>query len=325
MNRAMITGGAGFIGLHLARTLVAEGWQVDLVDDFSRGARDAELDALAARPGVRVIGANLCEPEGWAGLASDHDVIFHMAAIVGVANVLNNAFGVLERNVAMTVLALRHAERQKALSRFVFASTSEVYAGTLQHFGLPFPTPETVPLAIPGVELPRTSYMLSKIYGESLCLQSGLPVTIIRPHNVYGPRMGMSHVIPELLKKAWAAPDGSELEVFSVDHRRTFCYVDDAVTLMVRAAAAQAGRGATFNVGTQTPEVTMGELAQVVMAAVGRRLSVKAMPEHPGSPPRRCPDTTLVDGVTGHASRISLADGVARTFAWYRDNVFARG
>jgi nucleoside-diphosphate-sugar epimerase len=323
--RAMITGGAGFIGLHLARALVAQGWSVDLVDDFSRGARDGELDALAATKGVRVLSANLCEAQGWAGLADDYDHIYHMAAIVGVANVLNNAFGVLDRNVAMTVLALNHAARQKALSRFVFASTSEVYAGTLQHYGLPFPTPETVPLTIPDVAHPRTSYMLSKIYGESLCLQSGLPVTIVRPHNVYGPRMGMSHVVPELMKKVWSAPAGSELEVFSVDHQRTFCYVEDAVTLITRAAAAPEGKGTTVNIGTQEPEVTMGQLAVAVMAAVGKELPVKAMPVHPGSPPRRCPDVALVDRITGHGTRVPLSEGLSRTFAWYRDNVFTKG
>lgn len=324
MTRALITGGAGFIGLHLARALADAGWSVDLVDDFSRGARDADLEAVASRPGVRALGANLCEADGWAGLATDYDHVYHMAAIVGVANVLNNAFAVLDRNVAMTVLALGHAARQANLSRFVFASTSEVYAGTLQHHGLPFPTPETVPLTIPDVAHPRTSYMLSKIYGESLCLQSGLPVSIVRPHNVYGPRMGMSHVVPELMKKVWLAAPGSELEVFSVDHRRTFCYVDDAVRLILGVAAADDGRGATVNIGTQAPEVTMGELAAEVMRAVGKELPVKAMPVHPGSPPRRCPDTTLVDGITGHRARVDLPEGLARTFAWYRDNILSR-
>ena len=85
---------------------------------------------------------------------------------------------------------------------FVFASTSEVYAGSLEHFGLPIPTPETAPLGLPDLGRPRTTYMLSKIYGEALCRHAGLPFTILRPHNLYGPRMGMAHVIPELHARA---------------------------------------------------------------------------------------------------------------------------
>jgi nucleoside-diphosphate-sugar epimerase len=84
------------------------------------------------------------------------------------------------------------ARDQRDFSRFLFASTSEVYAGTLQYFGMPIPTPENTPLAMTALDEPRTSYMISKIMGEAMCQQSGLPFTIFRPHNVYGPRMGMA-------------------------------------------------------------------------------------------------------------------------------------
>ena len=94
-------------------------------------------------------------------------------------------------------------KRQENLERLIFTSTSEVYAGTLKYFSLKIPTPENTPLALTELSENRTSYMLSKIYGEALCLHSGLPVTIVRPHNFYGPRMGLSHVIPELFKESF--------------------------------------------------------------------------------------------------------------------------
>ena len=93
------------------------------------------------------------------------------------------------------------------------------------------PTPENTNLIIEDSYSKRATYKLSKITGESLCLHSGLPVTIVRPHNIYGPRMGMSHVIPELIKKILFLKEGEELDVFSVNHTRTFCYIDDAINL----------------------------------------------------------------------------------------------
>lgn len=324
-SRILITGGGGFIGANVARRLLADGHAVDIADNFSRGVRDDELAALAARPDVRVFDRDLSQADAWNDLPGDYEAVYHLAAIVGVANVLGAPYRVLDLNVAMTAHALGLAARQTALERFVFASTSEVYAGTLQTYGLTFPTPESTPLSVPDLAHPRTSYMLSKIYGEALCHQAGVPFTIVRPHNVYGPRMGMSHVIPELMQRAWTTPEGGVLSVSSVDHRRTFCFIDDAVEMIVRAARAPEGRGATLNIGTMAPEVAMGDLALQVAEVVGRRLTVEPLPPTPGSPVRRAPDTARIAAVTGYAAAVSLREGLTRTFAWYRENVFTAG
>ena len=124
--------------------------------------------------------------------------------------------------------------QQKNLARLIFTSTSEVYSGTLENYSMSIPTSEITPLTCSPASRPRTSYMLSKIFGEALCQQAGIPFTIFRPHNVYGPRMGMAHVIPEQLKKAWLADTGDRLSVHSSDHRRSFCFVDDAVEMLKR-------------------------------------------------------------------------------------------
>jgi UDP-glucose 4-epimerase len=315
--RALITGGGGFIGAHLARLMSDQEWEVDLVDNLSRGVRDADLEELVSRPGVSLLEADLLDPTAVDGLGGPYDAIVHLAAIVGVANVLDAPYRVLEENVALCANLLRCAAAQPEPPRFLFASTSEVYAGTLQAFGLEIPTPETAPLTVPDPGSPRTSYMLSKIYGEALCQHAGVPFTIIRPHNVYGPRMGMSHVIPELLERARATPDGGELEVFSMHHRRTFCFVDDAVAIIAAAIASPECAGQVLNVGTQEPEVTIEELASVVVEVTGRKLALTPGPTHPGSPERRAPDTSKADRLTGHATRVDLATGVRRTFEWY--------
>lgn len=322
MSKVLITGGAGFIGFHLARSLAESGHQVDLLDNFARGIDDDDLRALLSRPGVRLIEADLLDSAALARLDDDYRHIYHFAAIIGVTHVLNRPYDVLRDNTLMLAAMLDLARCQKALDRFMFTSTSEVYAGSLQHLDMPVPTPEDTVIALPDLGHPRTSYMLSKLYGEAMCRQSGVPCTIVRPHNVYGPRMGMVHVVPELLGKAHALAEGGVLPVASVEHRRAFCHIDDAVAMIAAAMAAPAGLGATLNLGNQDTEISIGQLAAIIAATVGRAITVEPAPVTPGSPSRRCPDMTRMIAVTGYQPSISVADGVARTYAWYRANVF---
>src|SRR5262249_28677531 len=156
----------------------------------------------------------------------------------------------------------------------LFTSTSEVYAGSAFHLDPPFPTPEDTLLALPPLSEPRTSYMLSKIYGEAMLMHAGVPYTVVRPHNVYGPRMGLAHVVPQLLEKAHWSSDGGAIEVFSPDHMRTFCYIDDAVEMLVRLLESDVSVGQTVNLGVETPEYTMRQVAEICVATVGRQLSL---------------------------------------------------
>jgi UDP-glucose 4-epimerase len=321
-RRALVTGGCGFIGSHLARRLLDDGWEVDLLDDFSRADHDEDLRALLRAPGVRLVERDLREPGALDGLGP-HELVFHLAAMLGVANVLEHPYETLRDNNAMLVRVLEWAREQRSPPRLLFTSTSEVYAGTLEEGMLPVPTPEDVPIVVPPRERPRTSYMLSKLYGEALCLAAGLPVTIVRPHNFYGPRMGMSHVMPELLGRAHAAPAGGTLEVYSVDHRRTFCFIDDAVELVLRAALAPEGEGRVLNAGAQEPEWTIREVAEVVCRTVGKPLEIRPLPPTPGSPERRAPDLAAMSELTGYTPSVGLEEGVRRTYDWYRANVFS--
>jgi nucleoside-diphosphate-sugar epimerase len=322
LKHALITGGAGFIGLHLARRLLDEGWRVDLLDDFSRGRQDADLAELLKNERLVFRQGNLRDPRVGEVLGRGYSEIFHFAAILGVQNVIDRPYAVLEANVALTAAAIEIARRQTGLQRLVFASTSEVYAGSLEHFGLAIPTPETTPLALPPLGRPRSSYMLSKLYGEALSLHSGMPVTIIRPHNVYGPRMGLGHVIPQLLVRASKTPDGASLDVYSVEHTRTFCYVDDAVEIILRLAVAAGSEGRAVNVGTEAPEISIGRLAEIVVRVAGKRLAITAQPPTQGSPARRAPDMSLCAALTGYRSTVGIDEGIARTYRWYAGREF---
>jgi nucleoside-diphosphate-sugar epimerase len=322
VTKALVTGGLGFVGFHLSARLLAEGFEVHAVDNGERGVIDEAIEGLAAGGRYRLILADIAEDQGLDALGDGYDLVFHLAAIVGVGNVVRQPYRVLRDNAALLARMLDWAGRQKRLGRLIFASTSEVYAGTLETFGIKLPTPETTPLTVADLGRPRTSYMLSKIYGEALCHQAGVPFTIVRPHNLYGPRMGMQHVIPELLGRAHDSPDGGKLLVYSPGHSRTFCYVDDAVELIIRLAQSPAGMGGTFNIGSPDAETPIADLAALIIRIVGKRLEIEAGPDTVGSPPRRRPDVSRAIAATRYTPSVPLTEGLRRCYAWYRRNVF---
>ena len=324
MAKVLITGGAGFIGLHLAKYYLSKGNKVDLADNFSRGINDEELNKVINNENVNLFKVDLMDRDSIKQLPDDYDYIFHLAAIIGVANVLKQPYNVLEKNVVLLINMLDFAKSQKNLKRFLFASTSEVYAGTLLNFGMKIPTPETTPLCTTDLKSARTSYMLSKIYGEALCNHSGLPITVFRPHNIYGPRMGMAHVIPELLKKAYALESEEKLDVFSPEHKRTFCYIDDAVRILYLAAQSDKTLNETINLGNQSPEVDMKTVGEIVLKTVGKNNEMNFLPPTEGSPERRCPDMTKTTKLTGFEAEISLEEGIKRTYDWYKVNYFEK-
>ena len=147
-NRILITGGAGFIGLHLARHLASNEYKVDLVDNFTRGITDLDLETLVSQESVSLIPLDFSDRESMMTLGSGYHAIYHLAGIVGVRHVLNRPYEVMDSNIRMVQNVISLARRQSNLNRLLFASTSEVYAGTLNHSGLDFPTKELTPLII---------------------------------------------------------------------------------------------------------------------------------------------------------------------------------
>jgi nucleoside-diphosphate-sugar epimerase len=321
-KKILITGGAGFIGLHLANHLSNKDCNVHIIDNFARAIHDEELEEVLTRKNVSFSNIDLLDKSQIDLLGNDYDLIYHLGAIIGVKHVLQQPYSVLYDNIRMLANIIDLARKQLNLNRFFFASTSEVYAGTLKSFELVIPTPEASPLTVTDLSESRTSYMLSKIYGEALCQMSGIPFTLFRPHNIYGPRMGMAHVIPEQLKKAYDANDGDYIEVFSADHTRCFCYVDDAVEMLWRMAENPECEGKTLNLGTQIPELTIREVAETCFLTVNKKLNIKFMPASPGSPTRRGPDMSKTKKLIDYESKVSFLDGVAITYEWYKKNIF---
>jgi len=324
-RRILITGGAGFIGFHLARFLKSAGHEVCLADNHVRGVRDSDFLELISDNQISSTEVDLLDLGETMLLGEGFDAIFHLAAIIGVRHVQERPYNVLVHNTRMLENVIALAQSQQPSCRLLFASTSEIYAGTLKTFGLPIPTSEDAALTVTPLNFPRTSYMLSKIMGEAMVQHSGVPFTIFRPHNIYGPRMGLAHVIPEQLKKAFDASSGDAIPVFSPEHKRAFCFVDDAVEMLARMAFNDACQGATLNLGAERPEISIRELAEMCVEVSGKRLTLDECPPTPGSPARRAPDMRTTAKLLDYEAKVGLREGIRRTWVWYLENVFEAG
>lgn len=318
-RRILITGGGGFIGLRVASTLAEDDAnEITLVENFARGRRDRELEELCARRGVRLLQLDLRDPAAYPDMGGGYDEVYHLAALLGVENVLRRPVDVLRVNALMTVQLLEWFVTGGG-EKLLFSSTSEAYAWTLRFHPLPVPTPEDVPLALTDLRNPRSTYAGSKIFGElavaQYCASVGKPYVITRYHNVYGPRMGHDHVIPQLYRRA---VDGQNpLVVYSAAHIRAFCFVQDAVDATIAAMRTPAAENETFNIGNDSEEITMGDLARRILARAG--IAAEIAPRDAENDPiaRRCPDVSKARRILGYRPAVSLDQGLEIMLPWY--------
>jgi UDP-glucose 4-epimerase/UDP-glucuronate decarboxylase len=317
-KRVLITGGAGFIGHHLALRLVEAGANVTLVDNLRRGEADADLQALLARPGVTLVQADLSDAGAYRALGQGYDEVYHLAAVVGVGNVLSQPWETLRINSLATTFLLDWFLAGGG-GKLFFASTSEVYAWTRLFLPIAVPTPEDVPLGLVELSNPRVTYACTKIFGEvavtHACRQAGLPSVIVRFHNVYGPRMGFSHVIPQIYERALKA--SGPLTVYNVQHRRAFCHVSDAVSAMLHLMGLEDAPQGAVNIGNDHEEYAIGDLARELLRVAGLDREIVGAADAADPIDRRCPDIGKLRAL-GFAPRVGLAAGLADTLAWYR-------
>lgn len=317
--KVLITGGLGFLGFNLTCFLLKNKIEVHVIDN-------SNLDKLNLIPAkylkrFKFLNHNLLKQNLENVVSKDYTHIVHLAALLGVQNVIKNSYNILRYNYQLTDSALQIASLQSKLEQFIFASTSEVYAGTLEMGHLKIPTPENSNIVLPSLKKPRTTYMLSKIYGETLVIQSGLPYVIIRPHNIYGPNMGLKHVIPQLLEKAYLSNNGY-LDVYSCDHTRTFCYIEDAINMIFLLMNTKTVLNNTFNIGNEKPEIKIRTLASKIYKIVGKKLILNELPDTDGSPARRVPCMKKLNKFVKYKNKISIELGIQQSFLWYKKYVF---
>ena len=336
-RRVLITGGAGFLGYYVVQALLQWNRRVPpadqiatiVVDNYVRGV-PTWLTSLGDAAGLQVAVHDVTQP--LPGVLGDFDYILHAASIASPTFYRQHPIETMDANVTGLRLLLdrtrEQQERGRAASGFLFFSSSEIY-GDPERTAIP--TPETYPGRVSSTG-PRACYDESKRYGETLCVnyaqRYGLPVTIVRPFNNYGPGLKITdrRVIPDLARDLFA---GSNLTLHSDGSpSRTFCYVADAVIgyyrVLMRGRAGEA-----YNVGCDSPEISI-ELLAGRIAALGRELfaypgQVVRQPSEDvryltDNPQRRCPDTTKARQELGFAPEILLDEGLRRTLLWYSGN-----
>jgi UDP-glucose 4-epimerase len=310
--RFLITGGAGFIGSHLSDELLDRGHTVHILDDLSTGSID-NIRHLKDRKGFEYT-VESCHAHGVvAELVDGADVIYHLAAAVGVELIVESPVRTIETNVHATEVVLKHAAKKK---RPVFvASTSEVYGKSTS---LPFR--EDGDLVLGSTDRGRWSYACSKAIDEFLAIaywkERKLPTVVARYFNTVGPRQtgryGM--VVPNFVRQALSEEritvygDGSQ--------SRCFCHVRDVVRATADLMEREEAYGQVFNIGS-SEEVTIGDLAEKIRERVGSSSDIVHIPydeayeEGFEDMARRIPDTSRINGLLGWAPERSLDDILA--------------
>jgi nucleoside-diphosphate-sugar epimerase len=305
----------------LSRHLLDEGeYELTLVDNFFRGKRDRELDELLESPSVQVVEGDLTDPSTFADLDTDYDHVYVLAAVVGVGYTEDVPHEVWRINTAITLNTFEWL-RSADVDRVLFASTSETYAGTVEEFGAEIPTPEDVPLCITDITHPRFTYAITKMLGEAgiphYASAGGFDHITVRFHNVYGPRMGFKHVVPQVVQRFLDGED--PFTIYGFDQTRAFCYVRDAVRGIVNAMETPGAEGRTYHIGDERDEITIETLIRYIGEVVDFDGAYEQGPSHSGSVSRRCPDVYRARDVFGYEPQVHWKKGVQTTVEWYVD------
>lgn len=325
MKKILITGGAGFIGYHLAKHLLIDlNNRLILIDNLQRGRMDENLAALLKNERIKFIEADLTDPAFYKTLDTNFDQVYHLAAINGTKNFYEAPQEVMRINTLTLVYILEWVKNLKKKPKLCFTSSNEAYAGALASFGqLPIPTPENVPLVVSDTYNPRWTYGATKLVGELFVIfyakAYNFPAVIVRPHNFYGPRAGYDHVIPEFIKRINDKTD--PFPIYGADETRTFCYIEDAVQAMqmlMDSAATNNQPIETVHIGA-TDEITILDLAKKLFAITGwqpQKLEIKESPA--GSVKRRLADINKIKKLTEWQPTTALQDGLKITYEWYQ-------
>ncbi len=308
-DRAVVTGGAGFIGSHLCERLLAEGCAVWCVDNLVTGSR-ANVAHLAGDPRFHFVEADVTRPDGLDCVPGRVDLVLHLACPASPADYLRLPIETLDAGSGGTRTALELARLDGA--RFLLASTSEVYGDPLEH-----PQHERYWGNVNPIG-PRSVYDESKRFAEALVSAYrrtyGTDTSIVRIFNTYGPRMraGDGRAVPTFIRQAL---DGEPLTVAGDGGQtRSLTYVDDTVDGVVALAAS--GHPGPVNIGG-TDETTMLELARRIVDLTGSASTVAFVDRPADDPARRRPDTAAARRQLGWSPRVDCAEGLKRTVEWF--------
>ena len=315
----LLTGGAGFVGSHLAEQILSHGYGVSIIADLSTGAMD-NIAHLKGRPGFEYVIDSIMNERLTAELIDRADVVFHLAAAVGVKLIVEAPVRTIETNVHGTEIVLTHASKKGKLA--VIFSTSEVYG---KNTAVPFR--EDADLVMGPTFKHRWAYACSKAIDEFLALayyrERKQPVIVVRLFNTVGPRQtgryGM--VIPTFVRQALS---GEPITVYGDGTQtRSFTYVGDVVDGLARLMNAREAVGQVFNIGN-TEEISIGALAERIRTMAGSQSPIVFIPYDEAydagfeDMPRRVPSLDKIHALVGYKPTVALDDILERVIAHER-------
>ena len=317
--RVLITGGAGFVGSHLAEALLERGDQVYVLDNLSTGSID-NIAHLKSHPKFSYTIDTVTNEPLLAEMIDRCDVVVHLAAAVGVRLIVEAPVHTIETNVHGTEVVLKHANKKKKL--VLIASTSEVYGKST---AVPFREDADLVLGPTGKH--RWAYACSKMIDEFLALaywkERKLPVIVVRLFNTVGPRQTGQYgmVIPTLVRQALA---GQPVTVFGDGTQsRSFTFVGDVVRAMVALINEPAAVGQVFNIGNGQ-EISINALAERIKALTGSSSEIVRIPYEQAyeagfeDMPRRVPDISKINALVGYAPTVGLDEILTRVIEYFR-------
>lgn len=309
MKSVLITGGAGFIGTHLLLRLAPE-YRVTIVDNFHRDA--LQFVEEAQRSSVNVMTADVLDNSQLAAAMEGVDCVFHLAAIAGVSSYYAQPARTLEVNLLGTMNVVKAAVAA-GVSRLVYLSTSEIYGSHAVR------VTEDTPASIGPVKNPRWVYAISKLAGEQavmhLCGREGLPYTIVRPFNIYGPRQVGEGAISNFCS---AASEGKPLTVYGDGAAiRAWCYISDFIDALVALMKSESGCNRAFNVGNPCAvETSIGLARRVCRIAGGGEIGWKNIDR--ADIEVRLPVINEIRSAVGYEPKVDLDEGISQTLEWFR-------
>ena len=317
MIKVLITGGAGFVGFHLANKLSRqENYEITIVDNFARPNNDEAFADLISRKNVHHVNLDLALESSFDALAKEYyDEIYHFAALNGTSNFYNFPAKVLRIGTFSTINLLEWVAQQKKRPSIIYTSSSEAYAGTAKILGkeFPIPTPEDIPLSVGDVSNVRWSYGASKLIGEiafySYRKSHNIDnFKIIRLHNIYGPRMGNEHVISQFIKRYLS--NVRPFEIFGASNTRSFCHIDDVLDALERVKT-KGTNGEIYHIGNDDEEISIENLAKLLFDINEEKYDFLVHDAPEGSVNRRCPNIDKIKDL-GHGKKVSLRDGLKK-------------
>ena len=315
-KKVLVTGAAGFIGSHLTERLVRDGHQVRVFVRYN--GRD-DRGNLADLPGdieaaIDVERGDLKDPGAVKRAVDGREWVFHLGALIAIPYSYQNPYDVVQTNVLGTAHVLDACRASSTLERVVLTSTSEVYG-----------TAQTVPIDEFHPLQGQSPYAATKIgadaLGESYHRAFGLPVTILRPFNAFGPRQSARAIIPTIISQALVRP---KIKLGRLDPRRDLTYVKDTAAGFVAIAGCDQAVGRAVNIG-RGDDISIGELVETIAGRLGRQITIETDQDRfrpaASEVERLLAGTALAQSLWDWKPRYSLEDGLDETIAWVRDHL----